>query len=58
MLQDPHTEDAPTRVAIRIPAELAKQIRAIADRDANGISATARRLLAAALARETAALNE
>ena len=38
------------RVALRLPAKLHAQLQLIAARDANGLSATIRRLLARALA--------
>ena len=41
-----------TRVAVRIPDRLARQLRTAAERDSNGISATIRRLLTIALAVE------
>jgi hypothetical protein len=40
------------RVAFRLDAQLAAELRALARRDHNGLSATARRLLAAAIVRE------
>jgi hypothetical protein len=40
------------RVNVRIPSALVGQLRIIATRDANGISATVRRLLAQAVAIE------
>jgi predicted DNA-binding protein len=49
----PETIEEPAlRVAIRIPGELATQLKALATRDSNGLSATARRLIAAAIAEE------
>ena len=46
----PRHSDA--RLAFRLPAALAEDLRAIAARDHNGVSATARRLLSAAIVRE------
>lgn len=46
------TIEKETRVNVRIPARLAGQLRTVAERESNGISATIRRLLAQALAHE------
>jgi hypothetical protein len=40
------------RIAFRVPVTLAAELRAIAERENNGISAIVRRLLTAAIARE------
>ena len=40
------------QLGIRVPDRLLNNLRAIAARDANGISATVRRLLASAIERE------
>lgn len=45
-------DQIPLRVAFRIHGELGAQLKKLAVRDANGISATARRLLASAIAEE------
>jgi hypothetical protein len=39
-------------IAFRAPAHLVAQLRVLADAESNGVSAVARRLLTAALARE------
>ena len=41
-----------TQLGLRVPDRLLESLRAIATRDANGISATVRRLLASAIERE------
>ena len=40
------------RVTVRIPAPLAGELRGIAERDANSVSAVVKRLLSASLRRE------
>jgi hypothetical protein len=40
------------RISFRVPADLAADLKAIATSENNGISATARRLLTVAIARE------
>jgi hypothetical protein len=44
--------EQPFRVAVYLPNRLERDLKAIASRDRNGLSATARRLLAAAIAEE------
>ena len=41
-----------TQLGLRVPDRLFESLRAIATRDANGISATERRLLSSAIERE------
>ena len=47
-------ENSESRIVFRAPATLAAELRAIAKRENNGVSATARRLLTQAIAREQA----